>query len=156
MTAKEFLMQGKRAEERINALIAERNRLRDIITGVRRSNPGAIMSSGGEHYDFTDYVAALDNVDNRLYREIIELCRIKEKISKIIDGIENITQRRVLELRYRNYLTWEEIAKEIPCNIRSAQRIHCQGLKNITIQRKSANTSGAVDTRKADTETDRE
>ena len=44
-----------------------------------------------------------------------------------------LNQRRVLEMRYRNYMTWEDIAREIPCDVRTVYRLHGRALLNIHV-----------------------
>ena len=44
-----------------------------------------------------------------------------------------VNQRRVLEMRYRNYMTWEAIAVEIPCDIRTVYRLHGRALLNVNV-----------------------
>lgn len=138
MTAKEFLMMGWKIEKRIDARIAERERIMDRMTAVRKSTPSATGARGGRRRDWTDAVAALEDVDARLNREIAELCRIKRMIAEAIDAVEIISQRRVLEMRYRNYMTWEQIAVNMPCDIRTVYRLHGRALTRVRVPEQSA------------------
>lgn len=136
MTAKEFLMQGWRIEKRIDQRIAERDRLRDRAEAVRSSRPSAGPRGGprgGKRRDWTDAVVALDEADTKLAREIAELCRIKRLVAEAIDAVPVVNQRRVLEMRYRNYMTWEAIAVEIPCDIRTVYRLHGKALLQVKV-----------------------
>lgn len=132
MTAKEFLSMGWRIEKRIDQRIAERDRLRDRAEAIRSSRPSA-GPRGGKRRDWTDAVAALEDTEARLGREIAELCRIKRLVAEAIDAVPVVNQRRVLEMRYRNYMTWEAIAVEIPCDIRTVYRLHGRALLNVNV-----------------------
>ena len=132
MTAKEFLRQGWRIESRIRTRQAECERLRDRMLAVRASAPKS-GPRGGRRADWTDAVAALEAAEDRLVREIAALCRAREQIDRAIASVPDVNQRRVLELRYRNYLTWEEIAREMPCDIRTVYRLHGRGLAQIIV-----------------------
>ena len=133
MTAKEFMMMGWRIEKRIDARIAERERIMDRMTAVRKSTPSATGGRGGKRRDWTDAVAALEEVEARLNREIAELCRVKREIAEAIEGVEVMSQRRVLEMRYRNYMTWEQIAVSMPCDIRYVYKLHGRALQAVRV-----------------------
>ena len=132
MTAKEFLSMGWQIEKRIDQRIAERDRLRDRAEAIRSSRPSA-GPRGGKRRDWTDAVAALEDAEARLGREIAELCRVKRLVAEAIDAVPVVNQRRVLEMRYRNYMTWEAIAVEIPCDIRTVYRLHGRALLNVNV-----------------------
>lgn len=125
-------MMGWRIESRIEAREEECERLRDRMTAVRRSMPSA-GPRGGKRRDWTDTVAELDLAEERLRAEIEKLCRVKRIIAEAIDQVPIMNQRRVLELRYRNYMTWEEIALEIPCDIRTVYRLHGRALMKVRV-----------------------
>ena len=132
MTAQEFLMQGWQIESRIDRRVEELERLRERAEAVRTSTPKQ-GPRGGRRKDWTDAVAALADAEARVNREIVELCRIKADIAEAIDGVQIIRQRRVLEMRYRNYMTWERIADDMECDLRTVYRIHGRALTHVRI-----------------------
>ena len=132
MTAKEFLSMGWRAESRIEKRRKELERLRERAEAVRSSAPmqGA---RGGRRADWTDAVAAMADAEARLCADIARLYHTRETIDEAIETVPVINQRRVLEMRYRNYMTWEDIAREIPCDVRTVYRLHGRGLMYIHV-----------------------
>lgn len=132
MTAKEFLTMGWRIDSRIDARIRECERLEDRARAIRNSAPKS-GGRGGRRADWTDAVAALDAATERLRGEIVEMCRVKRLVGEAIDQVPVVNQRRVLELRYRNYMTWEAIAQEIPCDVRTVYRLHGRALLWINV-----------------------
>lgn len=132
MTAKEFLMQGWQIESRIDRRAEELERLRERAEAVRTSTPKQ-GPRGGRRKDWTDAVAALADAEARVNREIVELCRIKRLIDEAIGKVPALNQRRVLEMRYRNYMTWEDIASEIPCDVRYVYKLHGRALQQIVV-----------------------
>lgn len=131
MNAKEFLMRGWRIESRIMSRQGEIQRLRERAETVRSSAPRS-GPRGGRRRDWTDALAALADAEARINREIVELCAVQAEISAAIDRVQNVKQRRVLELRYRNYMGWEEIADMIGCDVRTVYRLHGRGLARVT------------------------
>lgn len=132
MTAKEFLMLGWRVENRIDKRAEELERLRERAEAVRSSAPKS-GPRGGRRADWTDAVAAIADAEARINADIVRLCRVKRLIGEAIDGVSVMNQRRVLEMRYRNYMTWEDIAREIPCDVRTVYRLHGRALQQINV-----------------------
>ena len=90
------------------------------------------MPRGGR-FDWTDAVARLVEMDNEIGAEIMELCRIKREVNAAIEAVENAQYRRLLELRYRNYMTWERIAEEMECEPRNVYYIHGKALLHVRV-----------------------
>lgn len=132
MTAKEFLMLGWRVESRIDRRAEELDHLRERAEAVRSSAPKS-GPRGGRRADWTDAVAAIADAEARINADIVRLCRVKRLIGEAIDGVSVMNQRRVLEMRYRNYMTWEDIAREIPCDVRYVYKLHGRALQQIAV-----------------------
>lgn len=132
MTAKEFLMLGWRVESRIDKRSEELERLRERAEAVRSSAPKS-GPRGGRRADWTDAVAAIADAEARINADIVRLCRVRRLIDEAIGQVPVINQRRVLEMRYRNYMTWEDIAREIPCDVRTVYRLHGRALQQINV-----------------------
>ena len=132
MTAKEFLMLGWRVENRIDKRSEELERLRERAEAVRSSAPKS-GPRGGRRADWTDAVAAIADAEARINADIVRLCRVRRLIDEAIGQVPVMNQRRVLEMRYRNYMTWEDIAREIPCDVRTVYRLHGRALLNIHV-----------------------
>ena len=129
MDAKEFLMQAWEIDKRIEAKIYERDRIMARVSSARQSNLSG-MPRGGT-YDWTDAVAAVADMDSAIKGEIMELCRIKREVNTVIDAVEDSRLRRVLELRYRSYYTFEKIAEVLGYDVRQIYRIHDDALQAV-------------------------
>ena len=126
MTAKDFLMQAWQIDRRIERRCEERERLMAKLTAGRAANLTG-MPRGGR-FDWTDAVARLVEMENEIGAEIMALCRIKREVNAAIDAVEDARYRRVLELRYRNYLSWPAIAEDMGYDIRHVTRLHGEAL----------------------------
>lgn len=58
---------------------------------------------------------------------------LKAEIKKVIDGVENIECRLILELRYLCFRSWEEIAVEMDYSIDYVFKIHRRALEMVDI-----------------------
>ena len=125
-------MLGWRVENRIYMRTAELERLRERAKAVRSSAPKS-GPRGGRRADWTDAVAALADAEARINADIVRLCHVKRLIDEAIGKVPVINQRRVLEMRYRNYMTWEDIASEIPCDVRYVYKLPGRALQQIDV-----------------------
>ena len=128
MTAKEFLQQGWHIEQRIEKRKDERERLMAKLTSGVQQLSG--MPRGGVH-DWTDTAIRIAELDKMLMADIDCLVTLKADICKAIDAVEDIRYRRLLELRYRNYESWEQIAVDMGYDIRWVYRLHGKALNQV-------------------------
>ena len=134
MTAKEFLSMAWQIDGRIERKIEERDRIESKLTTGRISNLTG-MPRGG-NYDWTDAVASIIRLTQQINAEISRLCTIKREVNEAIDAVEDIRYRRLLELRYRNYLTWEQIADDMHYEISNVYKLHGKALLRVRVPKK--------------------
>ena len=128
MTAKQYLMRAWHIDRRIDRLIEERDRLESILTRGVGQLTG--LPRGGGH-DWTDTAIRVADLTARIGEEIRALCAIKREVSEAIDQVEDKRAREVLTLRYRNYMTWDQIAEDLHYTDRWVFILHCRGLKRV-------------------------
>lgn len=128
MNAKEYLQRAWRIDRRIERLIAERDALHERLTSGVKNVDG--MPRGGKG-DWTDSVLAVADMTNDIDARIKELCRVKAEVRAAIDAVEDMRQREVLEWRYLNYLSWEQIAQAMHYDVRWVYMLHRHGLKRV-------------------------
>ena len=136
MTPKEFLSQAWQIDRRIERKIEERERIESRLTAGRISNLSG-MPRGGK-YDWTDSAAHVADLTAQIGEEINQLCTVKRMVNDAIDAVEDMRYRRVLELRYRNYLSWEDIAADMGYDERHVHRLHGEALLCVTVPREFA------------------
>jgi len=131
ITPKQFLSMAWDIDRRIERKIEERERLESKLTAGRITNLSG-MPRGGR-YDWTDAVSSVLRITDQINREINKLCAVKRLVNDAIDRVEDRRYRTVLELRYRNYHTWEEIALEMQYDERHVHRLHGEALLCVTV-----------------------
>ena len=131
MTAKEFLSLAWQIDRRIERRIEERERLESKLTSGRGSNLSG-MPRGGR-FDWTDAVSSVIRISEQINTEIQRLCSVKRLVNDAIDTVDDMRYRRVLELRYRNYLSWQQIADEMGYELRNVYYLHGEALLCVTI-----------------------
>lgn len=131
MTAKDFLMLAWQIDKRIERKIEERERIEARLNAGRLSNLSGMPRGGG--YDWTDTAAKVMSLTEQIDAEIGKLCRVKRLVNDAIDAVPEMKYRRVLELRYRNYLTWEKIAEEMQYELRWVHELHGRALLRVRV-----------------------
>lgn len=131
MTAKEFLSQARDIDNRIDRKIEERERLLAKLTAGRMTQLTGMPRGGNS--DWTDALARYIQLDDEIKAEIMALCKTKREVNEAIDNVEDARHRQLLELRYRNYLNWEQIADTMGYDVRHIYRLHGEALLSIKI-----------------------
>lgn len=126
MTPKEYLSQAWHLDQRISAREAERDRIIALAAGARSPQLTG-MPRGGQH-DWTNAVDRAVDMTSDITREIMELVQLKAEINRTIAAVPDERCRTLLELRYRSYLTWEQIAERMGYDVRWVYRLHGEAL----------------------------
>jgi len=131
MTAKDFLSQAYRIDQRVNSKLEQVMSLRELAakaTATLRS--GGRMASGNIR-SMEDIIAKMMDLENEINQDINTLMDLKRDIVKVIKKIENPEYQTLLELRYLCFKTWEQIAVEMGYSIQNAYKMHDRALKSI-------------------------
>lgn len=130
MTAQKYLMRAWQIDRRIDALTEEQQRLRARLEAGRRPLLTG-MPRGGDGSDWTDAIDRLIELDKETSARILELCGIKREVRQTIDRVEDRRFRELLELRYINYHTFDEIAEIMQYDSRWIYELHRQALNAV-------------------------
>lgn len=134
MTAKEYLKQAYRLDQKINSDIAEAQMLRQMASSVG--------SSGFEEHHNPNrpteapFVRCLEKVwklEQKINVEIDRLVDLKEQIRTVIDKVENADEQMVLRYRYIHNWTWERIGNELYADERTIRRWHESALQHVEV-----------------------
>lgn len=134
MTAKEYLAQGYRLEQRIHLVSEEIENLQDLAGSV--SSPGF-----EEHYNATRNTEApfvrtiykimeLEDKQNLL---LSKLLAFKHEMCQVIDSVDDINERMVLHYRYVGNETWQDIGRKLYVDERTVRRWHNQALSHVVL-----------------------
>lgn len=134
MTAKEYLRQAYRLDQKINSDIAEAARLREMVSSV--GSPGFEEHYNPNRSTEAPFVRCLEKVyelEQKINAEIDKLVELKEQIRGVIDQVENPDEQMVLRYRYIHNWTWEQIGDALYADERTIRRWHGRGLQHITV-----------------------
>ena len=131
MTAKEYLSQSLRLNQRINSKLEQIQSLRElatkctsIITGMPR-NP----NHGGS--TMADALMKIVDLETELQNDVNRLVDLKEEIMAVVKAVDNIECQTLLELRYLCFNSWAEIADKMDFGPRWVHILHGRALAEV-------------------------
>ena len=128
--AKEFLNRGYRSKARIKAKeerIDEWERRAESITAEIK--PVASFSSTPSK-KIEEAACAIVDLQSEIREEIDELIQTEREIGHAINTfVADPTLKALLEMRYLNYLKWEEIAVRLDITFRWTMSLHKKALE---------------------------
>lgn len=127
MTAKEFLQQYRNADHDINAKLDQIHKLRELATKTTQALSERVQTSAENKTE--KIVSKIVDMENEVDAEIDNLQAIKHKIMAVIKQVSDTKQRMVLERRYINGETWEQIADNLNYSYMQICRIHGRALQ---------------------------
>lgn len=89
MTAKEFLAQAYRLDQRINSKLQQIDSLRSLTQKVTQSYDGEVVSRTRNVTSLEDAIIRLMEAEAELNQQIDQLVDTKIEIGKLIDAVHN-------------------------------------------------------------------
>lgn len=133
MTAKEYLGQAYRIDERIESKLTQIESLKSLATRVTSVFSDMPHSSTPDNQRLEKTIAEIIDLENEVSTDIDRLIDLKREIKHIINQVQNEKYKTLLELRYLSFWTWELIAVNLNFSIQHTYRIHDEALKKINI-----------------------
>lgn len=109
-SAKRYLQQLKHCDSCINTKLEERQRLWDKMTKITPTLKQDVVSGGGSQDNMSDAMAKLIDLEAEINREIDRLVDARTAVTATIDKVEDARLHTVLNMRYVQFKTWEQIA----------------------------------------------
>lgn len=133
MTAKEYLTQAYRIDQRINAKLEQVIALRTLATKATGTLSDMPRPDSPNVCRLEDIILKIVDSENEINAEIDRLVDLKREMRVVIGSVTQPDYQTLLELRYLCFKTWEQIAVSMGYSIQHTYRIHDQALKEIRI-----------------------
>ncbi|MHB8963931.1 MAG: DUF1492 domain-containing protein [Saccharofermentanales bacterium] len=133
MTAKEYLGQAYRLDQRINSKLEQIASLNDLATKCTSTLTGMPRNPNRGSSSMADAVAKIVDLQAEINRDIDRLIDLKREMVRLIKAVDNTEYQTLLELRYLCFKTWEQIAVDMGYNVRHVYRIHDEAVDKIAI-----------------------
>lgn len=131
MTAKEYLAQAYRIDQRINSKLEQIVSLRALATKATSTLSDTPTGGTRNVYSMEGIIVKMIDLEDDINKDIGALINLKREIMDAIKKINNPEQQTLLELRYLCFKTWEQIAVEMGYSIQNAYKVHDRAIKNI-------------------------
>ena len=136
MTAKEYLSQAYRLDQRIRSKQEQIAVLNDLATSCTATMSGMPSSPNRGNSRMADAVCKLVDLENSIAADLESLVALKADIIHTIKAVECIEYRLILEKRYISGKSWPEIAVDLGYKMRRLYTLHDEALDTIKIPEK--------------------
>ena len=133
MTAKEYLGQAYRLDQRINSKLEQVLSLRELTTKATATMSD--MPGGGSRdvYKMQDIIGKIVDLENEINADIDRLVDLKREMVVAIKAVADPESQTLLELRYLCFKSWEEIAIALGYGVRHVYKLHTASLETFPV-----------------------
>ena len=118
-------------DKEIDRKLEEVSRLRSKLTKIT-TVPSPQPKGGGSIYGKTEeIIAKIVDLEREIDADIDRLVAIRDGIKTIIEAVEDDRERLLLQYRYLDGRTFEEIAVQMHYSWRQIHRLHSRALSNL-------------------------
>ena len=125
MTTKEWFSRCRRLDKRIESLQRQRREEWERVTSMTANLSGEVVDGTKDPHKLDRYA----EFDSLIGAEIRELLDIKCEVKAVIVQIPDYRYRDVLDKRYIEMKSWEQIAVEMNYTYRRVTQLHGEALK---------------------------
>jgi DNA-directed RNA polymerase specialized sigma subunit len=137
MTAKEYLGQAYRLDQRINSKLEQVASLNKLATKCTSTLTGMPRNPNRGTSTMADAIGKIIDLQAEINRDIDRLVDLKREMVKLIKAVDNTEYQTLLELRYLCFKTWEQIAVDMGYNVRHVYRLHDEAVESIVVPKTS-------------------
>ena len=131
MTALTFLSQAYRLEQQVRSKLQQIADLRALATQVRSYSDHEPVSHTRDVTAMQSTVVKIMEEEEILNAHIDALVDAKREIREVIDCVEDVTLRLILEKRHLLFQSWDEIAIDLGITSRWAKARHRDALNAV-------------------------
>jgi hypothetical protein len=136
LSAKDYLSQAYRIDQRINSKIEQVQSLRDLAEKASATLSDVPPSKGTRNvHRMEDVIAKMMDMESEISADMKRLLNLKHEIVTVINCVESPELQTLLELRYLCFKTWEQIAVVLHFDLRWVHRLHNRALNEIELIR---------------------
>ena len=133
MTAKDYLGQAYRLDQRINSKLEQIQSLNELATKCTSTLTDMPRNPSRSTSTMADAVVKIVDLKAEINYDIDHLVDLKRNIVSTIKAIDNPEYQTLLELRYLCFKTWEQIAVAMGYGIDNIFKMHKKVLAQIFV-----------------------
>ncbi|OJU13569.1 MAG: hypothetical protein BGN88_01405 [Clostridiales bacterium 43-6] len=129
LSAKDFLSQAYRIDQRIDSKIEQVSSLHDLAAKATSTLSDVPPSGTRNIRRMEDIICKIVDLEAEINSDIYSLVDLKRKIIEVIKSVSNTEYQTILELRYLCFKTWEQIAVDMCYSIHHLYKMHNAALE---------------------------
>lgn len=133
--ARTYLEQAYRIDQRINSKIEQVASLHNLATKANSTLTDMPGSPNRNIHKMEDIIVKIVDLENEINQDIDMLVDLKTEIMQVIKKVDDLELQTLLEQRYLNFRTWEQIAVDMGYNVRHLYRMHDKALKAVQVHK---------------------
>ena len=133
MTAKEYLGQAYRLDQRINSKLEQVASLNELATKCTSTLTGMPRNPNRGTSTMADAVGKIVDLQAEINRDIDRLVDLKREMVSLIKAVDNTEYQTLLELRYLCFKTWEQISVDMGYSIQHIYRLREKAYDEIRV-----------------------
>lgn len=122
--SKKYLQQIRLYDSHINTKLEERDRIKARLTQITPTLKQDVVTGGGNQDKLSEAVAKLVDLEAEIDREVDCFVSARNEVTKTIDKVDNAKLHKVLNLRYVEFKTWEQIACDMGISYQWVCKLH--------------------------------
>lgn len=131
LTAKEYLSQAHRIDQRINAKLEQVYNLRTKATSITSVLSDISVINTPDTHPMESTIVRMIDLEREINEDIDQLVDLKRDMYDIVRSVSNPEYQLLLELRYLLFKTWPEIAASFDTEERTVFNIHGRALEEV-------------------------
>ncbi len=133
MTAKDYLLQARFLDDRINSKTQQIASLNELAAKCTTTFSDMPRNPNRGHSRVEDCVIKIVDLEDSIKKDIEKLVDLKKEIMGVIKAVPNVEYQTLLEKRYLCFITWEQIAVDMNYSMQHIHRMHSAALKEIVV-----------------------
>lgn len=131
MKAKEYMQQAFFLDKRINSLIRQVNNLWDQATNITQAISDMPRNPSRETSKLENRIVDIFDLTDEIRKQMDKLKALRKEMMGVVEKVPDPEYQLILQERYFEMLTWEDIACDINRSVRSAQLMHGKALETV-------------------------
>ena len=129
MTAQEYFNQAYKLDQRINSKIEQLAKLNDLAHKATATYTGMPHSPNKGSQTMANTIDRIIDLQNEINQDIDTLVDLKMELRSVIEAVDSTEYQLILEERYLNWKSWEQIAVDMNYSIDNVFRVHRKALR---------------------------
>lgn len=131
MKAKEYMQQAYFLDKRINSLVRQVNNLWDQATNISQVISDMPHNPNKEGSKVENKIVDICDLTDEIRKQTEKLKKLRKEMMAVVSKVPDPEYQLILQEKYFEMLTWEDIASDLNRSVRSAQLLHGKALEEV-------------------------